>query len=381
MPFGQPPFVRDFIDAIIERRLRAAAGQTGPPDTVLRNPFPNQTAYAPPPPKTPAFNPLDESGQAAIAAGLQAGLGQPNFGRGLLAGLGSGLSASSKGRAAAKAEAQDLEDKQFEKDIKLRTTKADEIRADAAKTTSEREPSGHRTKYEDITGTVQALRDQGWSQDRIDKFLEKGGAGGAGGGRGWKPTDRESLAQSLLATGRVETIEDGRIAAAVMLKSAQPVGSISKVSIDPETFNSTTTRLTVFRRTSPLTLQPELVDEMGNILTEQDMKSFRQGNFTQGTGGPESTPQPPLDDASAADLGDEVVGGGADVTDFTPGIGSSLTEEQIIQALSDPRTKPEVLRLYGAGRGPMGNSTKIKAFVAQRLQGMPGSHIGVVPSH
>jgi hypothetical protein len=361
MAFGQPPFVRDYIDALIERRLGMQKGPAA--DTVLRAGPTSGTVNAYDPGPTPQRPSMLRSaageglqyGTEILGAGIEAGLGQRNFGGGLVAGLGAGLQAYGRGKAGrAKAEQ--------EAGYKERELRSDEKRASAsmlqavAANTRDNEPK--RTKRDELLSTRDFLaEDLQLSPDAVVKYFTEGKSSGRSGGG----TDRFRLATALFQTGKAASMADAEIAAATMLRSAQPVGSVSKVVVDPETFASTTIRMVVSRGLNPYTGQYELMDEAGNILTNEDMQSFQQGSFVTGQGGPARQPvEPPIN---------------SDFTTTVPG----TSEDQVLNLLQEAED-PQVLRAYASGVGPLGNSTTIKELAAGLLREL-GRVIAPVPSH
>lgn len=384
MPFGKSPYTRDYLDAIIDRRL-------GPrPDTMLRrdalSPYeaPNypvgQASMSPEPPSflSRLVNRLrSDEGMAAISGGLAPQSGGGNFFSGLTTSLGRSAGAVGTVRRSNKALTTAASDKERQFGLDERRVKADELRAS-------RETAGHRTRAEDLSGEYKFLADTlGWSPDQIDKYYQTRGIGGGGARAAGAGSWKDRLALSYLGSGRAKNIDEARMLSENAGRSAQPVGSITKSVMDPNTYNMTTVRVGVSRIQNPLTGEFNLIDMEGNDVTPQDLQTFQQnpGGFTGGTGGAVNSPPPPPPPPgsgiapvpSHAPTGaappPAVIGPAPSTTpnsDFIPGT-QGATEDQVIQLLMSPGVTPETIRLFAAGRGPMGNSTRIKQAAAQLL--------------
>lgn len=364
MPFGQPPFIRDFMDRLIERRLGLQKPEV---ETLLRSdamtPYEGPgyaTGAASMAPKKPGLlrsavsEGLSDTGQEAFGAGMEAGLGQRNFGGALAASFGASVGKGAKLRKAEKAN-------EAEMGMKERALAADEKRADASMISAKKERAPGRTKLGDLQETQDFLmNDLGWDDQQISDYFKRQGAGG--GGRGGNGTDRFRLATALFQSGKAKTMPEAEIAAATMMRAARPVGSISKVIVDPDTFSSTTVRQVVSQALNPFTQQMELIDEQGNVVKPEELEQFRGGNFITGTGG--EGRQPPAGNTPPA------------ISDFQGN--GTMTEDQVLNLLDGAKVR-EVIQAYAAGKGPLGNSTAIKQKAAQMLQGMSG--VQMVPSH
>lgn len=393
MPFGYAPFVRDYLDTLIERRL---GRRPVPVESVLRSdalsPFEapsypvGEASIEPRRPsllRRAAAEGFGDTGQESFGAGIQAGLGQPDFLSALASSFGTSLGYGAKLRRASRAgeEKGDLEE---------RRVRAAERQAKAAEDRANRPGASRQTRYDVLSDEARFLGEQG-----VDtrQYYGTRGLGGRSGGAGGRLTDLDKVAQGLVHTGRAPDLETAYVIARTLAQQPQQVGSITRTVSDPNNlFNATTVRLSVARRINPETGDFELIDERGNLLTDNDLKTFRAdpAGFSGGTGGyanegpadfsdvqsgsnstapaprattaagapaPGATATPPAVPPAAAAVP------GSDFATNQPGV----TEEQIVQALLSPAVDVNLVRLYAAGRGPMGNSTRIKQAAAAAL--------------
>lgn len=418
MAYGRPPFVRDYLDVLIDRRLRG--GSTVPlssappfaaPETVLRRQpisatpevYAENTYNSDPiqkrssPLKEALAQAFDTSGQQALAAGIAAGRGGQNFGGSFLdalsASLGTGAQARGKASADEAKRAMDL----YGLGLEERRTKAQE-------TTANRPPSpGSESTASKLEAERKNLEGLGLTPDEIKQhFMTKG----VGGSKGRGPTDLDKVAQSLVDEGRAKNLSQGYVMARTLLQQPQLVGSVERTMLGEDAsgnLTQVTRRVNVHRRIDPQTGMFQLIDDAGNVVGPEERQTFmgfpmtgdtrvdQAGNetvpfYSGGAGGP-ANPQPqqpggafavpppappqpaqqPAGPLGAVPSHAPMMQQGQ-TGDFVPGPGG-FTEEQIMGLLQDPRMIPETLRTYAAGRGPAGNSTLIKALAAQRLRG------------
>jgi hypothetical protein len=365
MAYGNHPYLRDPLDVLIDRRRGAT-----PPPSVLRQdaitPYESPALPVPgPAPTSPLKAALVEalggSGQASLAAGVRAGMTESDFGRALLASLAASLGTGASARAAA----ADLAAKTG---LQTRQVAAAEKTAEAAMIRANKQPAekvGRRTKAEDLAGEHDFLKNTlGWSDQAISEYFKKKGERATGSATA-HVTDRERLATSLVASGRAPDMDTARIIAASMGQMPQVVGSIERVMTDrANPLSPTTVRVTVARRMNQLTGNYELIDAQGNLLNDNDMKTFQAApnQFQGGTGGSVPTPSPapgvnlPAPPASPAPP--------AQVQGQVPS-----NEADIIAALRQPGVRPDILKAYADGKGPLGDSPSIRAVAAGRLTG------------
>lgn len=424
MPFGKAPFMRDALDVLIDRRI----GRQNI-DTLLKRAPGLEGGYIPdfntpaPPPRQPSAlrqgiaGAFSDTGQEAFGSGIQAGLQQRGFLPALAAAFGTTLGAGAKLRRAEAAgtEAKALKDREML--LRERGVGAQERQAAAAETRAARGPgTGHVAQ--DLESQYNFLADTlGWSDEEIDSYFKtrgltgSGGRAGGGGGRGL--TDLDKVAQGLVSTGRAPDLNTAYVMARTLTQQPQQVGSITRTIGDPNNlWNTTTVRVSVARRINPVTGQFELMDDQGNLVTAQDMTTFQANpqGYAGGTGGPAvappqapaqapvagapiapgapTTPAAPAAPAPMQAVPSHAPTGAAPpapvapapapavgaapppMSDFTPGV-QGATEEQIASLLAqaDPNQDREVIQAYAAGRGPLGNSTAIKARAAAILGG------------
>lgn len=397
MAFGTPPYIRDFLDELIDRRSRIGRGfdPNQAVDTAIRR-DPMAERIAPPRERLmrrqggvrgALGQALGTAGQEGIAAGIQAGQETTGFGNQFLAGLGASLQAGNRSRAASSAQEAERQMQERQFGLAERRVGAEELRAS-------REPvprTPAETTAQEFQAEIDALKSLGATPEEIKAhFLAKGSRGGSGGGSG-RLTDLQRVAEGLVKTGRVKTIEEGYVVAKTLTQQPQMVGSIERTVTDRRNpLNTTVRRVSVSRRLNQLTGDYELMDELGNEVTPADMITFRQdpASFTGGTGGTLDQPPLPQDAApagvegggSASAFGVQPVpshgaGGPAPtpttMSDFRPGPGQGYSEDEALGILAQIQN-PQTLRAYAAGRGPLGNSTKLKMLAAQRLKELGG---------
>ena len=411
MPFGYPPFVRDYLDTLIERRL--GRKPIPPPDSVLRadafTPYESPDypvgADTPVTPRRPSAlrqglaSAFSDTGLQSFGSGVTAGLAQTGgFFPALAAGLGTSIGVGGKLRAAAEAG-------KGKGDLEERRVRAAERQAKAAEDRANRSPaaSGHQSRYDVLKDEARFLGEQGVNTK--DYYQSHGLGRGSGAGAGGRLTDLDKVAQGLVATKRAPDLNSAYVMARTLTQQPQMVGTITRTVADPNNvFNMTTARVSVARRINPLTGNFELIDEQGNLVSPNDMTTFRQNpqGFAGGTGGPAVAPPPapasngpgaaappslrqqleqaynvtppagpatpapgaaPATQPPVAPTGQPAAAPGSDFQTSVQGV----TEDQIISALISPTADPNLIRLYAAGRGPMGNSTRIKQAAGQAL--------------
>ena len=416
MASGHPPFLRDALDVLIDRRLKRRylddmrPGGRGPvnipPETFLRQDVlspaeqPGPEALADPVKRPPFLRRVlnrvgSDEGLSAISAALAPQEDEGGFLGGFTTSLGRGLGATAASRRQRRADEAAASKLATEQGFDERRIRADEERARAATTTAGRERTGSQTRYEQLSDEAKFLGEQGVNTSDYYKRTGIGGRGSTG-----RQTDLDKVAGGLVATGRAPDLETAYVMARTVGQQPQQVGSIARTVSDPKNiFNTTSTRVTVWRRINQATGDFELIDAQGNLVTPEDYKTF-QGDMTfgGGTGGPANTPPPELENedqgGGAVDIRQQIeqaynsvprgVAGapGAPSTtaapppaapapatpgsDFVPAV-QGVSEEQIIQALMAPGVDPNLASLYAAGRGPMGNSTRIKAAAGMAL--------------
>lgn len=386
MPFGTPPYIRDFLDELIDRRSRIERGYdpNRAVDTAMRR-DPMAERIAPPRERLmrrqggirgALGQAIGTAGQEGIAAGIQAGQETEGFGNQFLAGLGASLQAGNRSRAASAAQESDraMQERQF--GLAERRVKAEELRAG-------REPiprTPAETTAQEFQAEIDALKGLGATPEEIKAhFLSKGSRGGGGSGR---ETDLQRVAGGLVATGRARDMNEAYVLAKTLTQQPQMVGSIERTVTDRRNpLNTTVRRVNISRRMNQTTGDFETLDEMGNLVTQEDMITFRNepATFAGGSGGSlnDQTPPPPPPPSGSgggtafAPVPSHAAGGPSPspttLSDFRPGPGQGYSEEEALGILAQVQN-PQTLRAYAAGRGPLGNSTKLKMLAAQKLK-------------
>lgn len=417
MAYGRSPFTRDYLDALIERRLRG--GNTAPlssahpfaaPDTVLRRQpaggtldYPeNQNAAwdATPVEKKPNLfkgalaQALDSSGQLALAGGLEAAKqgGGRSFGDSFLDALAGSLGTGAKSRAKEKGDAAKQAMDLYKLGLEARRTKAAETSANRGFA------PGSETTTQELESQKTFLKGIGYTDPEIKEYFKTKGLGGRGGaGKGL--TDLDKVAHALVSTRRAKNLDSAYVMARTILQQPQAVGSVERTELGEDAngnLTQVTRRVQVHRRINPETGMFEEIDDSGNLITPEERQTFMGypmagqprtdaggevvvPTYSGGTGGP-ANPQPtppggPVGGSSApppaqpmAPVPSHAPMPGMSDTDFVPGPGGY--GEQDVMNLLQQAQHPETLRAYAAGRGPGGNSTMIKALAAELLRRM-----------
>ena len=390
MPFGYAPFTRDPLDQLVDRRLKQreetmlALGPTdaaviAPEYLVEPAPEPTKQSYL----AGLASRLLSPEGLTAIGTGIAAsaspqgkGRGLERFGRGL-ASSGAVLEERRKTKSA-----EDIARARTE-NISPRQTRSEQLQGEIEVLTKlGLSPEELKNRYarpgaeqtgERLESTEEFLRSIGVSDDDIQKYFLSRGVGGRGGGTG-RLTDREMLAQSLVAQGKAANMDEARVMAVTFGRQPRVAGYITRRIADPkDPFSFTTRQLNVFQKLNETTGNYDLIDENGDIVTQEDLLTFRGSpiDFQGGTGGKavsggSAPPEEPVPPPPLGTVPSHAVTPGLEPQAAAP---QSDLDARVIPLLSDPRTKPEVLMLYASGRGPLGDSPQIRAAAAQRLRG------------
>lgn len=278
LPLGELDPLRGLVDE-----------SAGPPDTTMTRP--SLTPSWAPARKEPSIwkqglmGALSPEGQAAIAAGIQAGQRTPggSFGESFLSGLGASLGTGQQLR--------------YQREEMDRQRQLEERRAGAMEVAARRQTADRETTGEKLQATYDFLKKAGYTDDEIKRYFNTHGAhGGAAGGTG-RLTDLDKMANALFAQKRAKSLDEAYIMARTIAQQPQAVGSVVRIQADPEDpYSSTVRRVTVYRRLDPLTGDYETIDAQGNVLTADDMKTFQagmNGAYPAGTGGPANTGRAP----------------------------------------------------------------------------------------
>lgn len=291
MPFGVAPFMG--LDSLVSRRVQALRGsgllpQVDPnavissmPDVPGRIGNAEAQYQADHPPPTSFLVKLgqrltSDEGIAALSAGLKAGQGAGGL-EALLGGFTGGLAARRGVQTAHEAELQKMAEDAGKRKLEERRVAADEMRALADKTQAERTAASRETTTQKLAAELDLLDQLGASDEQIlNHFLAtRGTRGGLGGGTG-RLTDRESLAQSLVATGQAENMDIARVMAARITSVPQQVGYIERLVPDPKEIDGyRRVHMTVFRQMNPQTGQWEVVDQFNQPLSAQEQAGIR----------------------------------------------------------------------------------------------------------
>lgn len=298
MAFGRMPYAPG-LDEIIRRRV-ALMGPQGPTPTLMRRQPLEPAGFGPPaeqipvegPPARPGFfgELGSQPGREALAAGIEAGLGQHDPLQAAIRGFGAAFATKGRAKAAAAKETKAAEQEAKKLNLEERKVAADELRAS-------REPTS-QTMAQELQDQYDFLKSIGATDQQIAEHFLLKGIGGKGRGGGGQGAFADRLAFSLVATGQAKNIDEARVMAARFGKNAQVVGQVERFVQDPENIdNFIRTRLNVLRSFDPKTGKWITVDESGNPVSEQDLRTIRTnpGSFLGGTGGTTPpAPAPPL---------------------------------------------------------------------------------------
>lgn len=366
MPFGYPPYTRNADDAVESRVLAK-----------LENKQPGQPSYL----RRVLARLWTREGLQALGSGL----GAASQASGPLAAFAAGLSGTTGAMTAqeAKRAAGVLEGRKL--GLEERRVAAEERRA--AREARATEGTGQKLEAE-----RDFLRSIGFTDDEIKQFYGTRGFRGAGGGGGGRLTDRDKLAQGLLAQGRAKSLDEAYIMAATIGQQPQLVGSVTRQIADPEDpFSFTTRRESVFRRLNQLTGDYELIDSGGNFLTDKDMQTFRSApaGFAGGTGGEAGVgnvieePPPPPPPPPPGPIGDwrRYAPQGAPVTAGLPGMAPAPVAPQPSHGGPAEGLDPEDIARVRASNNPAvlnqllalpTTPPALKALILQRLGELRG---------